>query len=74
VTPEARLGTSAGVLADIYDGRLWRHLARDNQFAADPRNIVAGIATDGFQPFKDNPKCSLWPVVLTPYNFPPWLR
>ena len=32
------------------------------------------IANDGFNPFgKCNSTHSCWPVVLVPYNFPPWL-
>ena len=33
-----------------------------------------GIATDGFNPYgKCNSTHSCWPVVLVPYNLPPWL-
>ena len=43
-------------------------------FALDPRNIRLGLATDGFNPFKDlSSKYSCWPVVLTIYNLPPSL-
>ncbi|XP_022869712.1 uncharacterized protein LOC111389093 [Olea europaea var. sylvestris] len=41
-------------------------------FASDPRNIRLGLATDGFNPFKDlSSKYSCWPVILTIYNLLP---
>ncbi|XP_039140530.1 uncharacterized protein LOC120277753 [Dioscorea cayenensis subsp. rotundata] len=43
-------------------------------FAADPRNIRLGLASDGFNPFGNmSSSYSVWPVVLVPYNLPPWL-
>ena len=43
-------------------------------FALDPRNIRLGLATDGFNPFKDlSSRYSCWPVILTIYNLPPSL-
>ncbi|XP_028965019.1 uncharacterized protein [Malus domestica] len=42
-------------------------------FAADLRNVRLGLATDGFNPFGVlNQNHSTWPVVLFPYNLPPW--
>ena len=33
-----------------------------------------GLAVDGFNPFGNmNNSYSLWPVILIPYNLPPWL-
>ncbi|WMV38457.1 hypothetical protein MTR67_031842 [Solanum verrucosum] len=43
-------------------------------FAVDPRNVRLGLASDGFQPFRNSKTShSIWPVVLIPYNLPPWL-
>ncbi|WMV09410.1 hypothetical protein MTR67_002795 [Solanum verrucosum] len=43
-------------------------------FAAEPRNVRPGLASDGFQPFRNSKTSdSIWPVVLIPYNLPPWL-
>ncbi|CAN6552438.1 unnamed protein product [Malus baccata var. baccata] len=42
-------------------------------FAADPRNVRLGLSTDGFNPFNNMSKpYSMWPVVVVPYNLPPW--
>jgi hypothetical protein len=38
----------------------------------DFRNVVFGLATDGFNPFGSNSAShSTWPVILVIYNFPP---
>ena len=43
-------------------------------FATDPRNVRLGLASDGFNPFGNmSTSYSIWPVVLIPYNLPPWL-
>lgn len=37
-------------------------------------NLRLGLATDGFNPFgRLDSRYSIWPVVLIPYNLPPWL-
>jgi hypothetical protein len=44
------------------------------EFAADPRNVRLALATDGFNPFGNlSTTYSIWPVVLVPYNMPPWM-
>ncbi|XP_030482309.2 uncharacterized protein LOC115699180 [Cannabis sativa] len=41
-------------------------------FAQDARNVRLGLATKGFNPFKNtNSSYKLWPVTLVPYNLPP---
>ncbi|XP_019225059.1 PREDICTED: uncharacterized protein LOC109206668 [Nicotiana attenuata] len=43
-------------------------------FATEPRNVRLGLASDGFQPFRNlKTSYSIWHVVLIPYNLPPWL-
>ncbi|XP_049406217.1 uncharacterized protein LOC125869837 [Solanum stenotomum] len=43
-------------------------------FAAEPRNVQLGLASDGLQPFgMSRTPYNIWPVVLVPYNLPPWL-
>ena len=57
------------------DGDAWK--AFDGEFpdfASDPRNVRLELASDGFNPFGSfNQHYSVWPVVLIPYNLPPWL-
>ncbi|KAG8365793.1 hypothetical protein BUALT_Bualt17G0008800 [Buddleja alternifolia] len=50
----------------------WKHFDLKNpNFAADPRNVRLGLATDGFNPFGNmRNSYSMWPVILIPYNMP----
>nr|XP_048322184.1 uncharacterized protein LOC125419751 [Ziziphus jujuba var. spinosa] len=63
-----------GVLRHPADGEAWKHF--DEQyliFAMDPRNVQLGATTDGFNPFSNmSTSYSMWPVMLVPYNLPPW--
>ena len=64
-----------GVLRHPADGTTWKNLdERYPGFAAEPRNVRLGLAADGFNPFGEmSLSYSMWPVVLTAYNLPPWL-
>ncbi|XP_060960875.1 uncharacterized protein LOC115723900 [Cannabis sativa] len=43
-------------------------------FAADPRNVRLGLASDGMNPFKTlSVSHNTWPAIMIPYNLPPWL-
>ena len=43
-------------------------------FAQEPRNVRLDLASDGFNPFGNmSISYSMWPVVLIPYNLPPWM-
>ena len=57
------------------DSPAWQTLDYYNSdFARDPRNVRLGLACDGFNPFKNlSVSHSTWPVVLIPYNLPPWM-
>ena len=57
------------------DGDAWKALDTfDPEFAADPRNVRIGLATDGFTPFGQMASSySCWPVFVIPYNLPPSL-
>ena len=45
-----------------------------NHFGIEPRNIRLGLSSDGFNPFGTNSSTwSSWPVLLMPYNLPPWM-
>nr|GEU51891.1 ribose 5-phosphate isomerase, type A [Tanacetum cinerariifolium] len=40
----------------------------------DPRSVRLGLASDGFNPFGTmSTSHSTWPVLLIPYNLPPWI-
>ena len=53
----------------------WKHVDNEyKDFASDPRNVRLGLASDGFNPFGMlNVNYTTWPVLLIPYNLPPWL-
>ncbi|GJQ96214.1 hypothetical protein Tco_0007353 [Tanacetum coccineum] len=57
------------------DGRAWKDFdTKYSDFAAEPRNVRLGLAADGFNPFGNlSQSYSMWPVILTTYNLPPWL-
>lgn len=57
------------------DAEARKHFDQANPpFAAETRNVRLGLCTDGFQPFgKSGKQYSCWPVILTPYNLPPWM-
>lgn len=56
------------------DAIAWRNFDETYPlFAQDPRNVRLGLASDGFNPFGNmSTSYSMWPVVLIPYNLPPW--
>ncbi|KAM3344328.1 hypothetical protein P3S68_026420 [Capsicum galapagoense] len=67
--------TKDGVMRHPADNIVWRKFDEENtEFAQDPRNVRLGLDSDGFSPFKSmSTSHSTWPVILIPYNLPPWL-
>jgi hypothetical protein len=67
--------TKDGALRHPADSDVWKAIDKEHpKIARDSRHMRFGIASDGFNPFgKCNSNHSCWPVVLVPYNFPPWL-
>ncbi|XP_073119967.1 uncharacterized protein [Henckelia pumila] len=63
-----------GVLRHPADGSAWKMFdEKFPTFAMDPRNVRLGLATDGFNPFGSmSTTYSMWPVMVVPYNMPPW--
>ncbi|PKU73072.1 hypothetical protein MA16_Dca026495 [Dendrobium catenatum] len=57
------------------DGEDWKSFdSRYPDFSSDPRNVRLVLASDGFNPFKImSSTYSIWPVLLVPYNMPPWI-
>ncbi|XP_057425376.1 uncharacterized protein LOC130718765 [Lotus japonicus] len=64
-----------GVMRHPADSLAWKRFDDNHElFASDPRNVRLGLASDGFNPFGImSTNYSVWPVVLIPYNLPPWL-
>ncbi|XP_074300381.1 uncharacterized protein LOC141631640 [Silene latifolia] len=64
-----------GIMSHPSDGEAWKHFDKQNpDFASKPRNVRLGLCTDGFSAFNQFGRSySCWPVMLTPYNLPPWL-
>jgi len=56
------------------DSIVWKEFDKEHDwFARDSRNVRLGLASDGFNPFGNmSTSYSMWPVVLVPYNLPPW--
>ncbi|XP_058741920.1 uncharacterized protein LOC131614337 [Vicia villosa] len=64
-----------GSLRHPADSLAWKEFdARYPTFSSDPRNVRLGVASDGFNPFKTmSITHSTWPVIIIPYNLPPWM-
>ncbi|XP_020082534.1 uncharacterized protein LOC109706142, partial [Ananas comosus] len=64
-----------GALRHPADSEAWKSFDFNHlEFSSDSRNVRLGLATDGFNPFgKLSSSYSCWPVVLIPYNLPPWM-
>ena len=63
-----------GFLRHPADAPFWKDFdARYPEFASESRNLRLAVASDGFNPFRTlNSTYSIWPVILIPYNLPPW--
>jgi hypothetical protein len=58
------------------DGEAWKKfdIEYKKEFAYDKRNVQLGLAADGFNPYGNlSQSYSMWPVILTTYNMPPWI-
>ncbi|XP_050281976.1 uncharacterized protein LOC126722879 [Quercus robur] len=64
-----------GVLRHPADSIAWKQLDEVHSwFALDSRNVRLGLASDGFNPYGVmSSSHSTWPVMLIPYNLPPWM-
>ncbi|XP_070009493.1 uncharacterized protein [Nicotiana sylvestris] len=60
-----------GIMRHPADSIAWKKFDELHQyFAAEPRNVRLGLASDGFQPFRNSKiTYSIWPVVLIPILF-----
>ncbi|KAH1082660.1 hypothetical protein J1N35_022421 [Gossypium stocksii] len=64
-----------GLLRHPADSLAWKSFNNKfPSFASDPQSVRLGLESDGFNPYKImSTSYSTWPVVLVPYNLPPWL-
>ena len=55
------------------DSLVWKNFDKDHVgFAQDARNVRLGLASDGFNLFRNISNAySIWPVIVFPYNLPP---
>ena len=67
--------TKDGKLRHPVDDQAWK--AFDDKysgFASDRRNVRLALTSDGLNPFRTmSTTYSPWPVLLIPYNLPPWI-
>ncbi|RYR05088.1 uncharacterized protein LOC107647466 [Arachis ipaensis] len=64
-----------GYLRHPRDAEAWKDFdAKYPFFSNDARSVRLALASDGFNPFRDmSTTYSIWPMILIPYNLPPWL-
>jgi hypothetical protein len=63
--------TKDSVLRHWADGEAWKSFdLAYPEFSGDSKNVRLGLTFDGFNPFGN---MSTWPVMLVPYNLPPWM-
>ncbi|XP_004306291.1 PREDICTED: uncharacterized protein LOC101302000 [Fragaria vesca subsp. vesca] len=64
-----------GVLRHPSNGEAWKSFdASFLDFTEDVRNVRLGLTADGFNPSGNMTLShSIWPVILMPYNLPPWM-
>ncbi|XP_058076376.1 uncharacterized protein LOC131224956 [Magnolia sinica] len=67
--------TDDGILRHPSDSPAWKTFDHNHpSFSSDGRNVRLGLAADGFNPFRTMSIAhSTWPVILIPYNLPPWM-
>lgn len=63
-----------GSYCDFQDGAAYQNAMKDERFRNEPCNQLAGLIADGVQPHADDSKYSMWPIAITFFNFPPWMR
>ena len=64
-----------GLLRHPIDSETWKSFdSKYIEFLFEPRNVRLGLAADGFNPYGNMSSThSTWPVILIPYNIPPWI-
>ncbi|XP_071739125.1 uncharacterized protein [Rutidosis leptorrhynchoides] len=67
--------TKDGLLRHPADSPAWQTFDHKYpKFSKESRNVMLGLASVGFNPFGNiSNSHSTWPIVLIPYNLPPWM-
>ena len=67
--------TNDGLMRHPADSLAWKSFdSRYVGFSSNPRNVRLRLAPDGFNPYGNmSISHSTWPVILIPYNLPPWM-
>ncbi|GJV72225.1 retrotransposon gag domain, retroviral aspartyl protease [Tanacetum coccineum] len=67
--------TEPGKMQHPIDGRAWKNFdTKYPNFVKEPRNVRLGLAADGFNLLGNlSQSYSMWPMILTTCNLPPWL-
>ncbi|KAL9669472.1 hypothetical protein QQ045_007019 [Rhodiola kirilowii] len=75
MTWHANTDRDPDIMVHPADGESWKHFDRIHpDFSCELRNVRLGLCADGFSPFGMSAKSySCWPVMVTPYNLPPWM-
>ena len=57
------------------DSAQWKYFDELHEdFAKHNRHFRLGYGANGFNPFRsNNVNFCVWPVILIPYTFPPWM-
>jgi len=62
------------VMREPANSPAWKFAHRQWNFLQNPCSMFLGMAMDGLNSFGNNSSAySIWPIVLTYYNLPPWL-
>ena len=64
-----------GLLRHLADSEAWKSFdSKYIEFSSEPHNVRLGLAIDGFTLYGNmSTTHSTWPVILIPYNLPPWM-
>jgi hypothetical protein len=70
-------------MADVFNSECYHQLSTKNiqiehetlpfRYFSDTHDVVLGLSTDGFSPFKHH-KQTAWPLIIFNYNLPPEIR
>jgi hypothetical protein len=67
--------TKDGVLRHPADCQAWHSFDNlHSEFSSDSKNVRLGLCLDEFNPFGNmSTSHSTWPIMIIPYNLPPWM-